>query len=548
MTASKSLPARPSLASLRKQAKKLARDIDAGDAGAIARARAHLPKIDMPLSQRNAQLVLAREYGYAGWQDLTAEVSRRLGKGLEWAVTQARRAIHDNDVERLSQLLAEFPALLSWRANDGDARVEGEIGGLLGIATSAFGDSFDPDREQIFTRAACAELLIDAGAVVTPSVYEGLIESRTRGLLQLFQRKGLLPRTLRFFSALGDLDAVRASLEESGHDLAAVNDAFLCACHFEHEAVASVLLERSIALDAELGRHVDGSGGRLAFIRRLIEQGSHYSARATTAGPWQLFLQQQVMRALDDVDLPAFVSGLRREPWLLGDACVEFHAELIGRATLHDRGEFITALLDLDPALLRSEPPTRSQAIEFAVTYARTHLIPVLTRIWPVPDDLPHAAGLGNLARVKHWFDESGAPALGDLENHFPCNDPRARQMLQWGAPTAQQVLDTALAWSVVNRHFEVADFLLEHGADIDTTWSSHEPASILHELVGQVGTGENPGGNYDSMRFLIDRGIDMTLKDYRWNATAQGWARYAAKDEKMARWLEDAERQRTLR
>jgi hypothetical protein len=46
-------------------------------------------------------------------------------------------------------------------------------------------------------------------------------------------------------------------------------------------------------------------------------------------------------------------------------------------------------------------------------------------------------------------------------------------------------------------------------------------------------------------MQFLIDRGIDMTIKDYRWNATAQGWARYAANDETMAQWLEDAERQR---
>ena len=64
MTASKSLPARPSLESLRKQAKKLARDIAAGDAGAIARARVHLPDVDLPLTQRNAQLVIAREYGY----------------------------------------------------------------------------------------------------------------------------------------------------------------------------------------------------------------------------------------------------------------------------------------------------------------------------------------------------------------------------------------------------------------------------------------------------------------------------------------------------
>ena len=49
-------------------------------------------------------------------------------------------------------------------------------------------------------------------------------------------------------------------------------------------------------------------------------------------------------------------------------------------------------------------------------------------------------------------------------------------------------------------------------------------------------------------MQFLIDRGIDMTIKDYRWNSTAQGWARHGKKDEKMAQWLEEAERRRALR
>ena len=129
---------------------------------------------------------------------------------------------------------------------------------------------------------------------------------------------------------------------------------------------------------------------------------------------------EQVKRAVHDGDLTAFVSGLQREPWLLGEACVEFQSGLIGTATLNDRGEFIIALLDLDPALLRRQPPPPSQAIEFALTYAKTHLIPLLTRIWPLPDDLPHAAGMGDLSRVKHWFDESGAPALGDLDNHYP--------------------------------------------------------------------------------------------------------------------------------
>src|SRR5260370_11107033 len=159
MTASKSFPARPSLESLRKQAKKLARGIAAGDAAAIARARAQLPQAELPLSQRDAQLVLAREYGFPGWKDLLKEVKQRLGRGLEWAVSEARPIIHDNEIEGLRQLLAAYPALLTWSADEDD-------GELLGVATESYGDSGDPFPEQHFTRAASAELLLYAGAVV----------------------------------------------------------------------------------------------------------------------------------------------------------------------------------------------------------------------------------------------------------------------------------------------------------------------------------------------------------------------------------------------
>ena len=243
-----------------------------------------------PLTQRNAQLVIAREYGFAGWQDLTAEVGKRLGKGLEWAVTQARRVIHDNDVERLKQLLAEYPALLSWKDDDDD-------GGLLGMATGAYGDAGDAQREQWFTRGACAELLIDAGAVVTPSVCEGILQSRAKGLLELFRRKGLLPRTLKFFAALGDLDAVRAALNENGNDLQSVNEAFVCARRFDHEAVASLLLERSIALDPELGRHIDGSTDRVSFIKAFVESDF---VQVAELGLWKVFVMGQVRRAVHE--------------------------------------------------------------------------------------------------------------------------------------------------------------------------------------------------------------------------------------------------------
>ena len=546
MTAFKSLPARPSLESLRKQAKKLAREVSAGDAAAIVRARAHLPNVRLPLTQRSAQLVIAREYGYAGWQNLTVEVRRRLGNGLAWAAEQAQRIIHDNDVERLKQLLVEYPALLSWHSESFGARE-----GLLGFATGSYGDSFDPFREEHFTRADCAELLIDAGVVVMPSVYEGLLSSRAKGLLQLFRRKGLLPRALKFLAALGDLDAVRTALDESGNDLAAVTEAFTIACSFEYEAIASLLLDRAIALDPELSAHVEGGVERLGFLKFFIDNRPRH---ATEVGLWKAFVMEQVCRAVyswsgsetslkdrrGKSDLPAFVHLLHCEPWLLGEAFVEFQTGIIERATLVGRGEFIASLLDLNPAVLRRQTPPKSQATEFAFTYANTQVLPVLTRIWPLPNDLPHAAGMGDLSRVKQWFDESGAPALGDVENHYPSSPYMPKDRVeeyarQWGPLSQQRVLDVALAWSVINSHLDVADFLLERGADINTNWSSHEPASILHELVWHR--------NYEAMQFLIDRGIDMTIKDHRWNSTAKGWAEYAAEDAELAHWLEEAER-----
>jgi hypothetical protein len=529
MTTSK-LPARPSLESLRKQAKKLARGIVAGDASAVARARAQLPLTELPLSQRDAQLVLAREYGFPGWQDLVREVKQRLGRGFEWAVSQARRRIHDNDIEGLRQLLAEYPALLSWRSDEND-------GGLLGMATESYGDSFDPSREQIFTRAACAEFLIDAGAVVAPSVCDGLIASRAKGLLDLFHRRGLLPKSLRFFAALGDVNGVRSRLDVNGDDLGAVNQAFMCACRFQHATAAALLLDRSITLDVELGRQIDGGPGRSAFVQYIMAETETLAfTNADPAGPWQAFAMRQVVRALNDGDLTSFVGGLRGEPWMLRDACVKFQVGLIERAVLRDREAFITALLALNPAVLcrREAPP--SQAIEFAFTYAKTHLLPTLLRIWRLPDDLPHAAGNGDFARVKSWFDAEGKPALGDPANHSPANSVHTREP-EWGEPSVQHVLDSALAWAVLNNHFEIADFLLGHGADINTNWSSHEPASILHELVFHK--------NYEAMQFLIDRGIDMTIVDYRWRSTAEGWATYALKDEKMVQWLREAQQRR---
>jgi len=475
--------------------------------------------------------VIAREYGFSGWPALTAEVQKRLGRALEGAASEAKVAIHNEDHERLRTLLAEYPALVSWRDESGET--------LLSTTTPYALDCSDPERERLYTRPAAAEILVDAGVAVEPKTWDYLIATGSAGMLHLFARKNAMPLTLPVLAALGDDEAVSARLAESPRRSDAegldnrivVGRALMNACRFTHRDIALRLLERSIALDPELGRRIDRWQGRHALVDFLIQHpGSYWSGGPTEApetAPWERFVIRQLTSALDDNDLAAFRRWLDDEPWVLQPSFVHAQTGMIERASYgRSREAFITTLLEHDPALLRTEPPPPSSAIIYALDYGNAHLIPVLTRIWPLPDDLPHAAGTGNADAVAHWFDAAGQPVLGPLSHHHNANDPK-RADLGWREATIQQILDVALAWAVLNRHFEIALFLLERGADINTNWGTHEAASILHEAAIQ--------GNEDAVRFLIDRGADLTMKDHRYQSTAEGWARYGSHNERIA-------------
>ena len=540
MSAARDLPARPSLESLRKQAKKLARDANAGDGAAVARLHAQLPRAGLPLSNRDAQLVIAREYGFAGWPDLTAEVQKRLGHGLEWAFSQAKVAIHDEDYDRLRTLLREYPAVVSWRDERGET--------LSSAITPYALDVSNPERERLYTRPVAAEMLIDAGLTIERSTWEYLIHTGAAGMLQLLARKHVLPRTLPVLAALGNDEAVREWLDGSrnGRDTEEVDEhiligrALMNACRFKHDRLALFLLDRAVALDPDLGRRIDRWQNRQAFVEFLIQHPASWATEGPETSPWQAFVMRQMTSAQDNDDLPGFLRWLEDEPWVLQPGFVHLQIASIERASYGKQKErFITALLERDPALLRTQPPPASWAIAYALSYGNAHLVPLLTRVWPLPNDLPHAAGTGNAAAVARWFDAAGRPALGSLAHHYPANDPK-RADLGWGAVTIQQILDVALAWAVLNRHFEIASFLLEHGANIDTNWATHEPASILHEAAIQ--------GNEDAVRFLIDHGADLTIRDYRYQSNAEGWARYGSRDERMAELLAAAGEERLRR
>ena len=142
-----------------------------------------------------------------------------------------------------------------------------------------------------------------------------------------------------------------------------MNEAFMYACHLQHETAAALLLDRSIALDMDMGRRIDAGPGRPAFIQYFIANKPDVH-NLDPDGPWHAFVKQQVVGAIHDDDLTSFVDALRRDAWLLSDARVKFQVRLIEgtAAALDDRAAFLTALLDLDPAVLHCPVPPASRA------------------------------------------------------------------------------------------------------------------------------------------------------------------------------------------
>ena len=104
---SRTLPTRPSLEHLKKQAKALLRDFTAGDAEAVAAFGPRRPGAAPP-KLADAQHALARAYGFASWTTLKQHVESLTGDDPMAALAAAVRL---DDAQRVRDVLARFPAL-----------------------------------------------------------------------------------------------------------------------------------------------------------------------------------------------------------------------------------------------------------------------------------------------------------------------------------------------------------------------------------------------------------------------------------------------------
>ena len=104
------LPARPNLEHLKKQARQLLRGYLQADTSAVDRFReAQVTHATPAAKLAQAQLVIAREYGFDNWANLKAQVGALSDDPVE-ALTGAIKA---NDAPLVRQVLARYPALKS---------------------------------------------------------------------------------------------------------------------------------------------------------------------------------------------------------------------------------------------------------------------------------------------------------------------------------------------------------------------------------------------------------------------------------------------------
>ena len=105
------LPSNPNLDKQRKLAKALARDYWRGESEAIERVRALHPKPPTPeyFVLSDAQLVIARGYGFAGWSHMKRKIES-LTKSL---AELFKAAVEAGDVDHVRQLLQSHPDLVS---------------------------------------------------------------------------------------------------------------------------------------------------------------------------------------------------------------------------------------------------------------------------------------------------------------------------------------------------------------------------------------------------------------------------------------------------
>jgi SAM-dependent methyltransferase len=151
------LPVRPDLDHLRDEAKRLLRRLRAGDRDALARVDAQGPGLPVALS--TAQLVIAREYGFASWAQMKTLVTKMSSGGVRYDTIGLGYATYRRSDPRIAR--AVHDAL-------GDARTVVNVGAGTG--------SYEPTDRPVIPIEPSIAMALQRDPALPPAVL-GVAES-----------------------------------------------------------------------------------------------------------------------------------------------------------------------------------------------------------------------------------------------------------------------------------------------------------------------------------------------------------------------------------
>jgi hypothetical protein len=136
--------------------------------------------------------------------------------------------------------------------------------------------------------------------------------------------------------------------------------------------------------------------------------------------------------------------------------------------------------------------------------------------------DLRFASGLGLLKEVKRFFHPDGSlePDAGALAD---AHSPMVNGKREFLAPrTRENILAQSLLFACLHNRFEVAEFLLENGAEVNAIVRGIDTkATVLHRLC----CAGNEPQRLKMIEFLLQQGARTDIKDEEYESSPIGWA-----------------------
>jgi len=250
------LPDRPNLEQLKKQAKSLLHDAEAGDAAALGRFRILPAFADRPaaslqsagLALHDAQSVIAREHGFPSWNALREEVDART-MTFEAAVEEFLRCATGGASGRARRLLARHPGIA--RANLWTAIVLADADAVAARLSADPSSATTPGGPQ-----AWAPILYACHTCVHEEQPGGA--DRLVGIVRDLMARGADPN---------------AEYHWNWHPELPRTVLWASVCVIGHLPLAKALLEAGANPTDGVTSHIAGGGGNLAALELLHRHG-----------------------------------------------------------------------------------------------------------------------------------------------------------------------------------------------------------------------------------------------------------------------------------